>query len=112
MGNASQSDGCVMAQMTAEMAQMNYLLHAVSIMCRSTRESDIRGIRANPTITLSDDDFCVFCLQWPKHVDRRSSAAWTALTSVYRARGTVMEKLTVRMELMKRAVVSRVNDRL
>lgn len=40
----------------------------------------------------------------PKRVDRQSSAARTALTSVYRAPGTVMEKLTVRMELTKRAV--------
>lgn len=41
---------------------------------------------------------------WPERVDRQSSAAGTAFTSVYRAPGAVMEKVTVRMELMKRAV--------
>lgn len=58
-----------MAQMTAEMAQMNFLV-----------------------------------LAWLKRADRQSSVVRTALTIVYRAVGAVMEKLTVRMELMKRAV--------
>lgn len=56
--------------------------------------------------------FCVFYLQWPKRVNRQSSAVQTALTNVYRALGAAMEKLTVRMELMKRPVVSRINYRL
>lgn len=56
--------------------------------------------------------FCVFYFQWPKRVNRQSSAVQTALTNVYRAVGAVMEKPTVRMELMKRPVVSRVNYRL
>lgn len=92
------------------MAQMNFLLHAVSIMCSSTSTTSVilslLCLCANPTIPLSDDDFCVLRLQWPKHVDRPSLAAGTVLTSVYRAHGTVMAELTVRMELMKRFVVS------
>lgn len=50
--------------------------------------------------------FRVFHFQWLKRVDRQSSAATTVLTSAYPAPGAVMEKQTVRMELMKSPVVS------
>lgn len=39
-----------------------------------------------------------------KHVNRWSSVVQTVLTSVYQAPGAVMEKPTVRMELMRRTV--------
>lgn len=118
MGNASQPDGCVMARMTVEMAPTNFLVPAVSIASLN-KKIDLLLLwrRANPTIPSvwwwsHLQFFCVFNFQWPKRVNRQSSAVQTALTNVYRALGAVMEKPTVRMELTKRPVVSRVNYRL
>lgn len=88
--------------------------HMQWVFYRSTTESSCCWvcIHSNPTIHLSDKDFVVFCLQWPKHVNRQSSAVQTVLTGVYQAHGAVTERLTVRMELMKIAVVSHFNYRL
>lgn len=48
MGDVSQPDGCATAQMTAETAQTNFPVPAVSIM-------DFAQIYVNPTIPQSND---------------------------------------------------------
>lgn len=109
MGNASRSDGCVMAQMTVETAQMNFLVPAVSIMCYLKWEWTcycFAYITIPQSLSLSVAIFFVFHFKWLKRVGPQNSVAWTVLTSVYPAPGAVMEKLTVRMELMKKPVVS------